>query len=86
MSFLWLHFLIVDITVLQIQTSVKKLRDKANQDATVVQQGLEKIQQEAVSANGHLATYIATADSSSIEDAALLNTKVSRMEETLQSW
>ncbi|XP_024366790.1 kinesin-like protein KIN-5D [Physcomitrium patens] len=68
-----------------IQTSVKKLRDKANQDATVVQQGLEKIQQEAVSANGHLATYIATADSSSIEDAALLNTKVSRMEETLQS-
>jgi kinesin family protein 11 len=65
---------------------VKKLRESASQDYTVVQQGLVKIQQEAVTANGRLHAFIATADASSAEDSAKLATKISQMEEIIQSW
>jgi len=65
---------------------VKKLRENAGQDSTVVQQGFGKIQLEAVSANGRLNAFIANADVSSVEDSAALAAKVSRMKEILQSW
>lgn len=68
-----------------VQTHVKKLREIANQDSTVVQQGFGKIKLEAVNANGRLNAFIANADVSSAEDSAALTTKVSRMEEILQS-
>ncbi|KAG0629863.1 hypothetical protein M758_1G135000 [Ceratodon purpureus] len=68
-----------------VQTRVKQLRDTASQDAIVVQRGLQKIQQEAVTANGRLNGFIAAADATSIEDSAMLVSKVSKMEEILQS-
>ena len=70
----------------QVQAGVKKLRESACQDSGVVQQGLVKIQQEAVTANGRLHAFIATADASSVEESTKLATKVSRLEEILQSW
>jgi kinesin family protein 11 len=70
----------------QVQSRVKNLREIASQDAVVVQQGLEKIQQEAVTANGRLNAFIATADATSVEDSALLASKVSKMEDILVSW
>ncbi|KAG0619180.1 hypothetical protein M758_4G122100 [Ceratodon purpureus] len=68
-----------------VQARVKTLRENASQDSTVVQQGLVKIQQEAVTANGRLHAFIATADASSVEDSVKLATKISRIEEILLS-
>lgn len=68
-----------------VQSRVKNLREIASQDALVVQQGLKKIQQEAVTANGRLNAFIATADATSVEDSALLASKVSKMEDILVS-
>jgi len=70
----------------QVQTRVKKLREIASQDSTVVQQGFKKIQLEAVSANGWLNAFITNTDISSVEDSTALTAKVSRMKEILQSW
>lgn len=65
---------------------MKKLRENASQDSTLVQQGLGKIQLEAISTNGRLNSFIASADVSSVENSAALAVKVSRMEDILQSW
>lgn len=65
---------------------MKKLREKAREDCGVVQQGLGKLEQEALSANGKLNGFMATADASSVEDSAALTAKVCRMEEILDSW
>lgn len=69
-----------------MQSRVRKLRESASQDSIVVQQGLGKIQQEAVGANGRVNAFIVSADVTSLEDSAALDAKVSRMEEIRQSW
>lgn len=65
---------------------MKNLRENAREDCGVVQRGLGKIEQEALSANGRLSGFIASADASSVEDSAALAAKVCRMEEILESW
>lgn len=65
---------------------VKKLREVASQDSIEVQQGLEKMQQEAITANRHLNDFIATADTTAVENSATLASKVSKIEDILQFW
>lgn len=52
----------------------------------MAQEAVGKIQNEAVAANGMLDAFIATSDASSAQEAAVLATKVSRMEEILETW
>ncbi|XP_024369374.1 kinesin-like protein KIN-5A isoform X2 [Physcomitrium patens] len=68
-----------------VHTRIKKLREVASQHAHRTKHGLEKIQQEAITANGKLNTFTATAGASSLEDATMFATSVSRMDEILQS-
>ncbi|XP_024393123.1 kinesin-like protein KIN-5D [Physcomitrium patens] len=68
-----------------VRTRVHKLRDNWSQHAHVAQEAVGKIQKEAVAANGRLDAFIATSDASSAQEAAVLATKVSRMEEILET-